>query len=415
MIRSLFRLPVTANLVAGFFNQRPLRRQADKKQSGRMDKTQNQTEFKYIAALFLILWSSCTQEPEFVDKVNIQATFRLKSRTAMDGKIQIGETLLKLDRIQASGNLGKSKTDVIHSIHPDEPPYRLSMTDTAQVRFTLNSMHYDELDFHLFLLQDPYELILKDGVVTEVPAPGQTDDHDGVSDGDGNQEEENDEADDDSDQENGEIEDGGNDQHDGGGQAEDDKDDEGDDDDGNDKGDGGDDGDDGDDDNNGKGKGKQKGKNKNGEKDKGKGDDDEDDDGRKSGESNRQVIIDLDDFFQHARPGMVVMATYENNGKTIYIIFVASEIEKFTVRAKQNDSFAISLSEESSAEISFDPAHWFSGLTPAQIESADIQIYQQQNLLLIHKDFNTALYEEIASRIGGSAYLSIAKGTPNDF
>ena len=319
----------------------------------------------------------------------------------MDGKIQISDALLKLDYVQASGNVGKQNTAVIHSIPSEEPPYRLTVPDSSQLRFSLNSIHYDALDFHLFLAADNYQLILKDNVEESAPVPRQTDDGEtGNSDDDdgqyngGNQNEndgdaDDDESDDDSGEENDEDGDDGNDtEHDG-------------DDDDHDR----------DKDNKKNNKG-DKDKNKNENKNKGKNKGHDKNGGKIAGSTSQSV--DLDDFFQNAKPGMVVLATYMNNGKIINIVFVGSGIGELTIRAKQNDSFAISLSEQNSAEITFDPAHWFDSLTPALIESADIQIYQQQNIVLIHENFNSTLYKEISSRIEGSATLTINKGTSDN-
>ena len=86
---------------------------------------------------------------------------------------------------------------------------------------------------------------------------------------------------------------------------------------------------------------------------------------------------------------------------------MVTDVEKLLVRARQSDSFSIMLTENNTAELSFDPAHWFESLTPADIEGATTQMYQQQNVLFIHPDHNTALYQALVPRIEGSADLQI--------
>lgn len=368
-----------------------------------------------ITAFALIFSSSCTQEEELAGNAQIEVAFRLKSLSAMDGKILIHEAFLKLDRLHVAGTLpGNHLTEVTHLIPPGEPPYKLSMADSNHVSFGLTSRAYQALNFHLFLLQDPYQLVIT--TTQETPPP---DDENGSGTDGGDNGQEGDDDDDDSEGENGgndddtdDVEDddgntGGDGNEDGSGTDDSDDDDEdGDHDDGKD-----------DDDDEDKGKGKDKNEDKNDDdKDKGKGknDDhgDEDDDGRTSGEIR---TVDLDHFFQNAKPAMVVFGLYQNNGIAVNIIFVVSGIEKFTVNGKQNDSFNISLDTRNEAVLTFDPQRWFETITQADIESAIIQDYQQQKVLLIHKDFNTALFEALAPRIEESADLTINKGDGTSF
>lgn len=403
------------------------------------------------AILFFILasgfFSSCTPEEEFSGNARIEAAFRLKSNSAMDGKVTISEGFLKLDRIQARGTLrGEYITDITHPVPSEEPPYKLSMADSSQVTFALTSKAYEQLDLHLFLFQDNYELVIN--TTEDVPPPvagnedgeeqdednsdgdagggqdeNENDNDDGEENSESDGEDENKDNDDDADQGEDDNSDGDHDdddEEDSDDNEEDsddddedkDDDEDGDHDDADDENDENEDRDDGDagnhdkDKNKGKDKDKNKGKNDNDENDN-DGDDDDDDDGRVS-EALRTV--DLDHFFQNAKPAMVVFGLYQNNGVIVNIIFAASGIEKFTLRAKQNDSFTISLDEQNTAEISFDPQRWFETLTPADIESASIQTYQQQKVLFIHKDFNTGLFQSLVSRIEASADLIISKG-----
>jgi hypothetical protein len=64
---------------------------------------------RILALMFVSAWvgmlTSCAKEDEFLGTPHIKTTFRLKSPSAMNGKITIREAYLKLDHIQATGSL----------------------------------------------------------------------------------------------------------------------------------------------------------------------------------------------------------------------------------------------------------------------------------------------------------------------
>lgn len=355
----------------------------------------------FMTFLALSLWSSCTTEDQLHSQTSasVEATFRLKSNAAMNGRITIREGYLKLDRIQATGNLGgNNNTDITHPVPPEEPPFQLSKADSNKINFTLPFRIYDRLDFHLFLFQDNYDLIYQETPAAEIPDP--------VEDGDDHSSDDEDEAgNNDKGDENDDDDDEGDDSDDSESEEDDDDDDD-------------DDGDDRDDDDDEKDDKKKKDNDKKNEDKDGDDDDDdnddededdEDDDDEGDGRTGKtgRMVVNLADFFQNAKPGMVLMGTYENNGTVITIVFVATGIEQIIIPARQNDSFSIILDEENSAAITFDPEVLFDGITPGQIESAQIQTYQQQQVLFIHREFNSELFQVLAPRLEQSAGLNV--------
>lgn len=365
-------------------------------------ENKGKTGLSVLMGLFMLsLWSSCTTEDQLHSQTtaDVETTFRLKSTAAMNGKITIREVYLKLDRVQATGNLGETNnTDVTQPIPPGEPPFQLSKPDSSKIDLTLPFRIHDDLDFHLFLFRDTYDLILEENPVAETPDPGE--DHEGGSpdgsaqgeDGGDSGNDEDDHDDSDSSEGDDEHSEDDDDDEDKDEDDEEDEDDEGDEDDKNDKK---------------KDNEKKNKKNKNRDRDKGndEDDDEEDEDDGRTGNTGRQ-IADLTHFFQNAKPGMVVMGTCENNGRIINIVFVAAGVEQITIPARQNGSFSIALKEKNSAAITFNPEVWFDGLTPADIESAQIQNYQQQEVLFIHPDFNSNLFQVLAPRLEQSAHLN---------
>jgi hypothetical protein len=392
---------------------------------GNLAKDKSKTLLASVLTLAL-LWTSCAVEQDFFGTSDILATFKLTTPAAMEGKISIAEAYFKLNRIEISGSLsGKNITNLTHPIPADEPPYNLTQADSSQVDFSVSSRAYDQLDLHLFPFTDTYQLVYLAGTVENPPPVEEPQEDQGTS------------EDQDADQDNVGGDDGdntqgghnGEDTGDNDNSGEDEENDDGDDNDGDsedESGDKDDDDDDSKDDKKNKGdKGKDKDKK---HKNKGKGkdkhdddddhgdddddgdrddDDDDDRDDRKS-RNDSNSAVDLDHFFQNARPGLVVFGIYENNGKVINVILVVSDLEKLTIRGKQDDSFSIMLAENNAAQLSFDPAYWFQSLTPQDIEGGTIQVYQQQKVLFIHPDHNTALYQALVSRLEGSADLQIS-------
>src|SRR5690606_12338151 len=99
----------------------------------------------WMPALALVV-CSCTLEDEVPAAARISATFGLRSPSALDGKIVIGEAYLKLHRLEVTGTLnGSSVTQVNHTVAPEESPYRLTTSDSSHAGFALGSTTYDQL------------------------------------------------------------------------------------------------------------------------------------------------------------------------------------------------------------------------------------------------------------------------------
>jgi hypothetical protein len=410
--------------------------------AGNLRKGKLKTLWASVFAL-AILWTSCAVEQDFFGASNILTTFKLTTPAAMDGKITIAEAYLKLNRIEVSGSLsGKNITSLTHPIPADEPPYNLTQADSSQVDFSVSSRAYDELDLHLFPFTDTYQLLYLGEPVENPPPIEEPEEEQGASDDENEDEEQG------ADEDNAGGEDGGNNQGGHNGEdtgdndnsGDDEENDDGDDNDGDSEDESGDKDDDDDDSKDDKKNKGDKGKDKdNKDKNKGKGDhkhddddDDRDDDGDDDDDGDRDndddddgddrksrngsnSAVDLDHFFQNARPGLVVFGIYENNGKVINVILVVTDLEKLTIRGKQDDNFSITLAENNTAQLSFDPAYWFQSLTAQDIEGGTIQVYQQQKVLFIHPDHNTGLYQALVSRLEGSADLQISNPGTESF
>ena len=377
-----------------------------------------------FAFLVALLGSGCSEEQQFFGNSQVETTFQLKSTSVVNGALTIQHAYLKLDRAVISGaSGGKNLPDAALAIPAEEPPFRLIETDSSHITFTLPSRGYDVMDLHLFLFADQYELVFSQRPEDNIPDP--VGNNDGTSDGgEGDQDDDNSDNgandDDDGDTDGGDNDNQPNEDGTSGGDGDDDDDDTGQEDNGD--GDDRDDDDEGDDDDDNDGndrsngndekkddenKNKQNDGKKNGDKkgNKGKENKDKDDDGKDQRSSNitDKQAVDLDHFFQNAKPGIVIFGTWERNGQQVNVVFVVTDPTRISVRAMQDNGSRIVLEDQNASVVSFDPEQWVGNLTENELRDAVLQLYQGQPVLFIHKDFNSVLFEKLSSRLAQSA------------
>lgn len=411
-------------------------------QSEKVETMRCKRDLRYILPLLLtlFLWTSCSDDQLFRGNTRIQTTFRLKSQTALGGSVTIKDAYLKLNSIGVSGTLGdQSVPPASYPVAPEEAPFRLTQSDSAQVSLTLPSRAYDLLDFHLLLVQSKYQLLTLQQPAEPAPEPvtdngGNTDggvtEDEGTPSGDDNGGQP-DTGSDDSPADNG---DGGQSDDDGSGGDDDKQNDDPSDDDGANAG-----GDtntppqEDDNDDQGGNNDEEKGegnKNDDGKGDGGKDDDkddkddeekdeddkdddkdsddkDDDDDEKDDGRARSEVdgTVDLDHFFQNAKPSLVVFATWNVNGENINIVFAVTDAERITIRATQNGGQRVMLADHGTATVTFDPEDWFQSVSATDLQNASRQAYQGQSVVFIHHDHNTALFDLLYSSLIESTTL----------
>lgn len=365
----------------------------------------------------------CSEEQPLPDaEARVETTLGLTTPSAMDGKISIQQAYLKLDHIRVIGNSADRVTNILYDINADEPPYQLAHADSNHLEFTLPVFAYEQLDFHLFLYGDDYPLAFTTSAAGEAPTPTQEENTPDPTESDDNKGE--DQGDQDDSRDNPDDKPVDDPDNNGDGDPDDDDDDQKDEDDkkhddkkdsdpkdkkGDKKGKDNDSKKDKDDKKNDKDKDKTKDK----DKGKGKNDDKKGDkkNDKKPGPDGRTAvdseIVDLDGFFRNARPALVVFATYEGDNSTIQLILAATDVEKLSLHARQNDGTQVLLGPNNAANVTFNPNQWFDSLTPSDIEAGSLQLYQGKEVLFIHKDYNTTLYEAIVSRLEPSTDLTI--------
>lgn len=386
---------------------------------------------RFVPCLLLIfLWSSCSEEQLFPGNARLKMTFQLTSKNALGGSIAVQQAYLKLQGISVTGSLGdKNVPEANYPISREDPPYRLTDGDSARVSLTLPSGAYDEMDLHLFLLQTDYRLIVHQKTTSETPPPAEQDNEEPA--GDGTNGGGNNSSSDDNDGNNEQPDDQGNggaDDNDASGDddtIDQDSDDHSDDDaDDNESNDNGDDNQKGD---GGKKSDKDKGKKNDDKKKKGNDDDDrdesddrdddddddddrDDDDGDNERISNTQVnkTVDLDHFFQHAKPALVVFATWTFNGKNVNVVFAVTDVQRITLRATQHQGSQISVDEHGRGTVKFDPERWFESISTSDLENASLQTYQGQPVMFIHKEINPGLFEKLLDNLIATTAFEVA-------
>ena len=126
---------------------------------------------------------------------------------------------------------------------------------------------------------------------------------------------------------------------------------------------------------------------------------------------NTDNIPDLADYFANAKPALSIQGTFHNRGKNMKVFVSVSDITTLNIAAKQYDSPEIEVGDVNKAEIFFNPMVWFEGITTEAIESAPRVIYNNEEVVFIHRQFNGTLYKRIQDNIEDSPAATFFKFT----
>lgn len=121
---------------------------------------------------------------------------------------------------------------------------------------------------------------------------------------------------------------------------------------------------------------------------------------------------DLAEYVRNARPGILITAQYVSGDKVFPVIIALNDdIRRLVLDAQQDGSATVILQKEISslATITFDPAYWFTSVTPAMLESAIAFPMVDEEAVFISDEYNEFIYNQIAGRIQGSATLTIER------
>jgi hypothetical protein len=394
-----------------------------------------------FASLFII--TACNDD-QLYDRSVLETTFKVSSPN-VSTNLTVENANIRISNVKLTGTRnGIDPLNINHDVAGSEGSFSLVGTDPNQpLRLSIDKGQYDSLTLEVNLAQDTYNLILRDSIPA-APSGGDTGgetDGDPTSGEDGDNGGDSDSGSDDNDDGDDDDEGSGDDEDNDTGSDDDDNDDESgpgnnddnDDDDDNDNDDGeedddddndNDEGDDDDNDNVGndnnkddkdedKNKDKDKNKDNDKEKDKGKDNKGEDKKGKdkKGGRAEDELItlVDLDGFFANAKPSLFAALLYQRGTKQIRVLVSIDDFPQLVFR--DSGPFVVTEVYGNSALAQFDIALWFSKITTQELESANIVRYQGQNLLLIHRQFNKALYQKIIQQVRASVSLQVSNNT----
>ncbi len=404
----------------------------------------------FLTTLILAVGAACNED-QLYDNAVLETSFKVASTSVMNNLV-LENANLRVASVDVTGIRNATEPiSIVYNVTADESIFQLVGDDPHQpVRLSVNRGQYDSMRVVLKLAQDNYQLVISesadptpvsdDGATddngNEDPAPdngGPPDDNSGETpvqpqpddeDDDASEDEDSDDdsSDDDSDEDGEDDEpdsdgnnDGDEDDDDSDSDEDTDDDEETDDDSGKGNGDNknkGDKGKDnkdkekGDKDND---KGKDKGEGKEKDKDKSKGDDKK---GKKGGRNagEKLTTIDLAGFFANAKPSIYASLLYTNGSKQFRVLVSVDDFSQFTFKAP-GASYTLGNMYGNTATGLLNVNHWFDNISTAELEAGVITNFQGQNILLIHRQINSKLYERIKSKLQTSASLEVNVNT----
>jgi hypothetical protein len=110
-------------------------------------------------------------------------------------------------------------------------------------------------------------------------------------------------------------------------------------------------------------------------------------------------VVDYADFLANAKPSLFFSGKFNNRGQNTKVVVSINISDRIRVQATQFGKPAIALSKQNRAKFTVDPSHILQDLTVQALESAVIFDYLGEPTILIHRDFNPALYDDVIDRM----------------
>lgn len=110
-------------------------------------------------------------------------------------------------------------------------------------------------------------------------------------------------------------------------------------------------------------------------------------------------LPDLTDYMLNGKPALTMLGTFDNRGKKTKVLVAIADLTTLNIAAKQYDSPEIEVGDVNKAEIFFNPMVWFEGITTEAIESAARVTYNNEEVVFIHRQFNSTLHKRIQDNI----------------
>lgn len=130
--------------------------------------------------------------------------------------------------------------------------------------------------------------------------------------------------------------------------------------------------------------------------------------GNSGGRTNdlQASTVDLEHFFEHAKPALFASLIYTTPAKKIHVIVA---LDNFALMDFQNTQrLSITDLYGNKAKATIDVASWFSNITNNDLENSVLINYGGESVLLIHRQFNANLFLKITERFSKSFALAIS-------
>jgi hypothetical protein len=111
------------------------------------------------------------------------------------------------------------------------------------------------------------------------------------------------------------------------------------------------------------------------------------------------AIPDLTDYFQNAKPALMISGRFDNRGKAIPVHVAITDVYPLKVTGSQYGTPQVRLDKENLAELTINPAYLFQNITTLRLESAQKVMHSGQETIFIHPQFNTDLLNELLTRL----------------
>jgi hypothetical protein len=110
-------------------------------------------------------------------------------------------------------------------------------------------------------------------------------------------------------------------------------------------------------------------------------------------------IVDYPDFLANANPSLFFSGKFNNRGQNTKVVISIDISDRIRVQATQLSKSAVALSKQNRVKFTVDPSHILQDLTVHSLESAVIFDHLGEPTILIHRDFNSLLYDDVIDRM----------------
>ncbi|MDY0201969.1 MAG: hypothetical protein RBR40_13385, partial [Tenuifilaceae bacterium] len=118
----------------------------------------------------------------------------------------------------------------------------------------------------------------------------------------------------------------------------------------------------------------------------------------------------IEDYLEDINPCFMVKGTFISNSKTKHLVMVVNNPLTFkTLGKNKNGGSEVTLDKSfvNSGNLQFNPAYWFSAITPAMLNNAIVGTINDEEYIFLSKYINSTVYGTIYNRIEESTTLRI--------